>query len=203
LATSCLVSAPSAQAASSSSSSSSVALPRRTPSSRSFLNLSSLLPKFQFDTVNDVPKSYFTDQRTIYAYVERIIDGDTIRVRHVPFYSWTGRSPQPLTTRGIADQTLSIRIYGVDCPEIAKNGKAGQPFAEEAKQFASNLMLNRMVKITFLRRDQYGRAVSAVETVSPWWALGFGVKDLSLELASAGLGELYVGGGAEYYVSAE
>ena len=193
LATTSIASAPPVYAASAST----TAIPRN--QQQGLNNL--LFPKFQFDTVADVPKSYFDQERSIYAVVERIIDGDTIRVRHVPFYGFTGRAPSPLTTRGIADQTMSIRVYGVDCPELAKNGKPGQPFAEEAKQFTSQLMLHKMVKITFLKRDQYGRAVSAVETVSPWWTLGFGKKDLSVELARAGLAELYTGGGAMYYVS--
>jgi endonuclease YncB( thermonuclease family) len=192
IATSSIMTPPSVYAASSTSTS--IPRPRQQA-----LNLP--FPKFQFDTVADVPKSYFDQERSIYALVERVIDGDTIRVRHVPLYGFTGQSPSPLTSRGIADQTMSIRVYGVDCPEIAKNGKAGQPFAEEAKQFTSKLLLHKMVKITFLRRDQYGRAVSAIETVTPWWKMGLGKKDLSMELARQGLAELYTGGGAEYFVS--
>ena len=184
-------------------SSSSAAIPRNQQRQNGVLNNNLPFFKFQFDTVADVPKSYFDQERSIYAFCERIIDGDTIRVRHVPFYRLTGRAPSPLTSRSIADQTMSIRVYGVDCPELAKNGNAGQPFAQEAKQFTSDLMLHKMVKITFLKRDQYGRAVSAVETVSPWWTLGLGRKDLSVELARSGLAELYTGGGAEYYVSAD
>lgn len=149
----------------------------------------------------DVPKSYFTEQRSVYALVERVIDGDTIRVSHVPWYKLTQRAPSPLTSRGIAEQTMSIRFYGVDCPETAKYGQAGQPYSEEATVFTTDMLLHKMVKITFLRRDQYGRAISAVETVSPWWALGLRRKDVSVELAKAGLAELYTGGGAEYFVS--
>ncbi|GKY98960.1 hypothetical protein MPSEU_000851800 [Mayamaea pseudoterrestris] len=192
IATSSIISQPSVYAAAASSTS--IPLPRRREQTLNFP-----FYKFQFETVADVPKSYFVEQRSVYALVERVIDGDTIRVRHVPFFGLTGRKPSPLTTRGIADQTMSIRIYGVDCPEIAKSGKAGQPFAEEAKEFTSNLLLHQMVKITFLRRDQYGRAVSAVETVSPFWKFGLGKKDLSMELAREGLAELYTGGGAEYF----
>lgn len=160
----------------------------------------------QFETVDQVPKSYFDQHKSIYAYVERVIDGDTIRVRHIPAYKFRLIEPVPLEKRGIAEETLSIRIYGVDTPEVAKRGQAAQPFAEEAKEFTSNFCFHRMVKITFLRKDQYRRAVCVVQTLGRGgfllnWFPGLRPRDLSIELASAGLAELYTGGGAEYNVS--
>lgn len=177
----------------------------------SALPFPSFFQPIQFQTVDDVPRNYFDTHQSIYALVERVIDGDTLRVRHIPGYRpWWFRSqtPQPLQKRGIADETLSIRIYGVDCPEIGKNKReTSQPFAEQAKDFTSDLVLHQMVKITFLRRDQYRRAVAVVETVpsSPSalfcsWIPGRAPKDLSVELARRGLAELYTGGGAEYNV---
>lgn len=159
----------------------------------------------QFDTVDDVPKEYFQQNKYIYAFVERIIDGDTIRVRHLPAYRFRLLgNPQPLQQRGIAQDTLSIRIYGVDTPELAKKGQPSQPYAEEAKHFTSSLVYHRVVKITFLRKDQYRRAVCSVQTLGSGflcsWIPFLGPKDLSVELASAGLAELYTGGGAEYNV---
>ena len=77
-----------------------------------------LLP--QFLTVDDVPKEYFHSQQYIYAFVERIVDGDTIRVRHIPGYGFGRKVPQPLDKRGIAEETLIIRIYGVDAPGKAQ-----------------------------------------------------------------------------------
>ena len=54
-----------------------------------------------------------------------------------------------------------------------------------------------MVKITFLRKDQYKRAVAQVETVED--GIFARPKDLSMELAKAGLAEMYIGGGAVYF----
>ena len=164
-------------------------------------------PFVQLETVGMVPKAYFEENRSIYGFTERILDGDTIRVRHVPGYSFTNQTPEPLAKRGITDDTLLIRIYGVDCPEIAKNkNQATQPFGEEAKQFTSDLVYHQMVKVTFLRRDRYGRAIAVVETLPAGGYLlsglpGLGTRDLTLELAREGLAELYEGGAAEYYVS--
>lgn len=94
---------------------------------------------------------------------------------------------------------------GVDCPELAKNKKqTTQPYGDEAKQFTEILCLHKVVKITLLRKDQYGRAVCAVETMPTAgvlfrWVPGRGRKDVSIELAKAGMAELYTGGGAEYF----
>eukprot|EP00977_Amphora_coffeiformis_P021714 scaffold9766_cov268-Amphora_coffeaeformis.AAC.6 len=159
----------------------------------------------QFDTANDIPADYFKEQRYIYGFVERVIDGDTIRVRHIPGYGsilTSNAPPQPLQARGIANITLSIRIYGVDCPETGKNKRqTSQPYGDEAKQFTTDMVYHKMVKITLLRRDQYNRAVAVVETVPQgvWETAVTGPRDLSVALAQAGLAELYTGGGAEYY----
>lgn len=159
----------------------------------------------QFQTVDDVPKSYFSQKKSIFAFVERVIDGDTIRVRHYPLYSIRRQRAEPLQKRGIADSTLSIRFYGIDCPEIAKNkSQKSQPYAEEAKELISQLVLHQMVKITFLRKDQYGRAICQVQTLPRFGSLlgcipGLGAIDLSVDLARKGLAELYTGGNAEYF----
>lgn len=160
-----------------------------------------------------VPKTYFEENKTIYALTERVIDGDTIRVRHLPGYPvrvllfQKKKLTKPLQQRGIAEETLSIRLYGVDCPELAKNKKqTTQPFAETAKEFTTQFCLHKVVKITFLRKDRYGRAVAVVETMPKAgvlfkWVPGLGRKDLTTELAKEGLAELYTSGGAEYWVS--
>jgi len=155
-----------------------------------------------------IPKSAFQNHDVLYGFVERVIDGDTIRVRHLPLYSarWWGRRPEPLAQRGISQDTLLIRLYGVDCPELKKGrNQPGQPFAEEAKEFTSQTTLHTVVKITLLRKDQYARAVAAVEClprggVCLKWVPGMGCRDLSVLLAKEGLAELYTSGGAEYWV---
>jgi endonuclease YncB( thermonuclease family) len=189
--------------------------------------------KKQFATVDDVPASYFRDHRTIYGYVERVIDGDTIRIRHCPGYVpwWYGGKPpkslQPSsnmapTTKpkrvALSGITLSIRVYGVDCPETAKpnKGQPAQPYAMAAKDFTTARLLHKMVKIVFLRRDQYRRAVAEVTMLGPnrpvilnvdgvyheknSWTIQHQSRDISMALAREGLAELYTGGGAEYNV---
>jgi len=147
----------------------------------------------RFDTVADIPKQYFSEKRTIHGRVERVIDGDTLRIRHCSTrFACPKADPN---VKRIYDSTLSIRIYGVDCPELQKRKTdlPSQPFAEEAKDFASDLVLDKKVRVKLLRKDQYGRAVGKVE--SKGW---FGRKDLSVQLIERGLASLYTGGGAEY-----
>lgn len=161
----------------------------------------------QFETVGMVPKSYFDEQKSVYGLVERVTDGDTIRVRHLPLYSFRlwGKQPSPLDQRGISQDTMAIRLYGIDCPELAKRGHNAQPGSSEAKQFVKELIEHRVVRITFLRKDQYARAIAAVEILPRWgacfrWIPTLGRRDVSMLLATEGLAELYTSGGAEYWV---
>jgi endonuclease YncB( thermonuclease family) len=151
----------------------------------------------QFATVDDIPKDYFAENKVIFGRVERVIDGDTIRIRHCPT-RFSCPQPDP-SVRRIYDSTLSIRIYGVDCPELQKrkSDPPSQPFAEEAKEFASHLILDQKVKVTLLRKDRYGRALGKVQTQLQKFP-PLSRKDLSMELIQRGLATLYTGGGAEY-----
>lgn len=94
---------------------------------------------------------------------------------------------------------MSIRLYGVDSPELQKRNSdpPSQPFAVEAKEFTSELLLGKKVRIKLLRKDQYGRAIGKVEggrRILP----PFNRRDVSLELVQKGLATIYTGGGAEY-----
>ncbi|KAL3944238.1 MAG: hypothetical protein SGBAC_001681 [Bacillariaceae sp.] len=96
---------------------------------------------------------------------------------------------------------MSIRIYGVDAPELQKrkSDPPSQPFAEDAKQATSDLVLGKMVGVKLLRRDQYGRAVGKVQSPRRFKSFPpFVKKDVSVELIKRGLATLYTGGGAEY-----
>jgi endonuclease YncB( thermonuclease family) len=176
-----------------------------------------------------IPKSYFENEHVIYGFTERVIDGDTIRVRHIPNYILKRYVLQkfhkaiciqmmtPLQQRGIAQETLSIRLYGVDCPELSKKkSQPSQPFAIEAKEMTTQLCHHQIVKITLLRKDQYQRAVAKVEVYTTTntaaaakssliWSRRQRKQqrwvDVSMVLAEAGLAELYTNGGAEYHHS--
>ena len=79
--------------------------------------------------------------------------------RHYPY------SPLALRSKydgRLSDNTISIRIYALDCPETANFGNKAQPMADEATEFTRKLVDKKVVRIKLLRRDQYNRAVAKV-----------------------------------------
>jgi micrococcal nuclease len=83
--------------------------------------------------------------------VERVVDGDTI---------WVQDS---------SGNEFKVRIIGVDTPETEKENQEGEFFAEEATQFAEQLLLDKEV---FLERDvsdtdKYGRYLRYVWLLEP------------------------------------
>ena len=89
-------------------------------------------------------------------FVGRVVgvsDGDTITVLH-------DRTPE------------KIRLNGVDCPEKT------QDFGTRAKQFTSGLVFGKQVKVTYQKRERYGRILGNVSVQG---------KDLSQELLRAGM----------------
>mmetsp|Transcript_28311 Transcript_28311/g.42815 ORF Transcript_28311/g.42815 Transcript_28311/m.42815 type:complete len:215 (+) Transcript_28311:164-808(+) len=143
----------------------------------------------QFMTANDIPSNYFTEKQVIYGRVERVIDGDTLRVTHCPTIS---SCPERDANIKLSDTTISVRLFGIDCPELQKRSSdpPSQLFAKEAKDLTSRLTLGKTVELELLGRDKYGRALSKVQT-----PIG---QDVSLELTSRGLATMYTGKGALY-----
>lgn len=63
-------------------------------------------------------------------------------------------------TAELKDETLSIRIAGVDAPELAHFGNPAQPHARESLKWLTKTVEGKRVKVEMLRKDQYGRIVS-------------------------------------------
>jgi len=99
----------------------------------------------------------------------------------------------------LKDETIHIRLAGVDAPEAAHFGRPAQPFSEESLAWLKNQVDNKTVYCQLLRRDQYKRIVSFVH-LKPRLLPGFLVtgKSLSLEMLRAGWAETYEQAGAEY-----
>lgn len=54
------------------------------------------------------------------------------------------------------NQSIKIRLYGIDAPEKR------QDFGQKAKQFISNLIFDKKVKVDIKNKDRYGRSVALV-----------------------------------------
>ncbi|KAL8425286.1 hypothetical protein Efla_005850 [Eimeria flavescens] len=130
-----------------------------------------------------VPYPMILEHKCIVARIVNVADGDTFRGRHIP----NGHKlyPYPVVKKHqrtelfaqcepwkgkLKGETLRFRIYGVDAPETAKMGRPGQPFAEEAVQYMKNKLLNRIVFVRLLAKDQYGRLI--VQVLVPCSSLG-------------------------------
>jgi len=75
------------------------------------------------------------------------------------------------------NNNFRVRLHGIDCPE------KGQPFGQVAKQFASDSIFGKMVKLKHTDTDRYGRMVAIVYFDS--------TKVLNEELLKAGLAWYY------------
>ena len=89
--------------------------------------------------------------------VTKVMDGDTLQVKK-------------------GKKLIKIRLYGVDCPE------KGQHYGAEATKFATQLCLNKKVRVETIHTDQYGRTVGL---------LSAGRKMLNRELIRAGYAWVY------------
>ena len=78
-----------------------------------------------FETANDIPSNVLKEKQEINGRIVSISDGDTYRLRHIPY-----RSPIAGLFSGDTEKfngplkfhTIIVRIYAVDTPEIAKFG---------------------------------------------------------------------------------
>jgi len=202
---------------SSSSSSITTTISSASKSSASTTTTAAVLPPIPFRTYNtakDLPISYYKNQKSIRGRVVKVIDGDTIRIRHTPLYPFQKGRNYKNTCRNnnnnnnnnksntkkkplLSECTISIRLYGIDTPETAKRGNPGQPYSQEATSYTSQQVLDQIVNVKILRKDQYSRVVGRVTTKRNN-LVPFLKKDLSTGLAEKGYAVLYKGGGAEY-----
>lgn len=117
---------------------------------------------------------------------EILTEVDNFRLFHTPgiFYSLpfkirsipktpkgqskTARAARPsmgADTAELKDETLHIRISGVDAPELAHFGNPAQPHGQESLDWLKTTILGKRMRCQLLRKDQYNRIVrSNLET---------------------------------------
>jgi endonuclease YncB( thermonuclease family) len=149
---------------------------------------------------NDIPRRLLKGKTTLHGYVMRVTDGDGLRFYHQP---WIRRVmfPKMQTMRKISDQTINVRLSGIDAPETAHFGNPAQAYGNEAKQWLKDLAEQRHASLRIHSIDQYKRVLGSVHVKhsNPLLrVLGLGRKNLSLELAKNGYAVVYTGVGAEY-----
>lgn len=113
----------------------------------------------RFPTIDHVPLRYFSQPRRLHGVALRVGDADGFRFYHTP---WFRRAPAAEEAKGrsfMGENTISVRLAGVDAPEMGHFGAKAQPFSAEAKQCLEDLVLGKKVSIQIPQRDQYNRAV--------------------------------------------
>jgi endonuclease YncB( thermonuclease family) len=57
---------------------------------------------------------------------------------------------------------LSVRLNGIDAPEIKGKCAEEKEVAKEARDFVSNLVLNKMIRLENVESEKYGRILADV-----------------------------------------
>jgi endonuclease YncB( thermonuclease family) len=152
-------------------------------------------------TVDAIPPTYYRT-RSLFGTVTSVGDGDNFRLFHTPggrLAGWSWLRSVPSARSALTNQTIHIRLAGVDAPEAAHFGKPAQPYSGEALEWLRRYILGRRVRVQLWRRDQYGRVVATV-WVRRWWpTLKVGRVDVGKEMLRVGMAGVYEAkGGAEF-----
>ncbi|KZT36256.1 nuclease [Sistotremastrum suecicum HHB10207 ss-3] len=153
------------------------------------------IPNSEWITPVDLQK-----RRFIRGVVTSVGDGDNFRLFHTPGLGWNWPLKVRRIPKKLKDQTIHIRLAGVDAPEAAHFGREAQPYSEEALQWLKTRIEGRTVWCQLLRRDQYGRVV-AFPFVTPLRLPAFrflSTRCVSLEMLKVGWAVVYDQTGAEY-----
>lgn len=124
-------------------------------------------------------------------------DADNFRLYHTPGFGWGTFRSIPKQKTALKDQTIHIRLAGVDAPELSHFGHPEQPFSQEALLQLKKLVNQKHVKVQMLSKDRYNRIVAMVY-VRRWWCSPFRRKNVSLTMVEAGLATVYRSSGAEH-----
>jgi len=140
-------------------------------------------------TYLDLTPKILDGNRKLYGRVTRVGDGDNFHFYHTPggaLLGWGWLRQVPTERSKLKNQTLVIRLCGVDAPERLHFGKPAQPYSEEALQWLKTYVDGKNVTITPYTIDQYKRLVARAQI----WKL-FGKKDVSAEMLRNGLAVVY------------
>ncbi|KAI8847610.1 hypothetical protein BC829DRAFT_235766 [Chytridium lagenaria] len=129
------------------------------------------------ETTLDIPTLWVRERRRVKGVVVRVGDADGFRMCVEGSKGWKVFMEEKWGRRegfgcvpkvgGEKVETVSVRLAGVDAPECAHFGAPAQPFSKEAKEWLAETILGKVVTITLLRMDQYGRVVAITELPNP------------------------------------
>ncbi|CCJ28548.1 unnamed protein product [Pneumocystis jirovecii] len=153
----------------------------------------------RYPTAESLPASMLNGKRVLSGFVTSVGDADNFRFYHTPggfCAGWYWLRRVPTVKKELKDQTIHIRLAGVDAPELSHFGKKAQPFGKEAMDWLTTYILHKRVRVRLFSRDRYERIVAATEIRR--WPFIWIRKDVGLEMLKRGLAEVYTSQGAEY-----
>ncbi|CAL5872897.1 uncharacterized protein PFLUO_LOCUS7166 [Penicillium psychrofluorescens] len=138
----------------------------------------------------------FLRRRSVFGPVTSVGDGDNFRIFHTPGgrlagWGWLPWKKVPSTKKELKDNTIHIRLAGVDAPELAHFGRPEQPFARDAHVWLTQYLSNRRVRALVHRQDQYHRVVASVFVRRAFDLPPFRRRDVSYEMLKRGLATVY------------
>ena len=108
-------------------------------------------------------------------YVESVYDGDTITIlMPIKMHIFNMISSNSIDQNSDSNKSnnvyfnkIKLRLYGIDTPEIKPNKNLTDrdehiKKAYEAKDFLSKQILNKIIKVKFLKNDKYGRPLAQI-----------------------------------------
>ncbi|KAG0348282.1 putative endonuclease lcl3 [Podila humilis] len=138
-------------------------------------------------------------KRILRGKVTSVGDSDNFRFYHTPGGIWAGWGwlrHVPTTKKALVEQTIPVRIAGVDAPENAHFGMPAQQFGKESLEWLRHEVNGKSVLIQPFARDRYDRIVAMV-----WYPrlLPFlPKKNASVEMLKIGYAQIYRQAGSEY-----
>jgi endonuclease YncB( thermonuclease family) len=141
----------------------------------------------------------FLRKRSVFGRVTSVGDGDNFRLYHTPGgmltgWGWLPWRRVPSERKALKDQTIHVRLAGIDAPELPHFGRPEQPYAKEAFQWLTDYLGTRRVRAYVYKQDQYSRVVATV-----YVRKGLFRRDVGLQMLRAGMATVYEANtGAEF-----
>ncbi|KAE8538747.1 hypothetical protein D1P53_005110 [Cryptococcus gattii VGV] len=138
-----------------------------------------------------------SSQLTVNFFSDELLSADNLRLYHTPgpFFRYPFKIRSiPTTQKGLRNETISIRIAGVDAPENAHFGNPAQPHAKESLEWLRATILGKRMRCQLLAKDQYNRIVAVPYISRRLWR----DRPLPLMMLKEGMAVVYKAGGAEY-----
>lgn len=151
----------------------------------------------RYKTATQLPPWLFQEGHRLQGFVVTVNDSDNVRFYHCAPWQRILFWKKPNLEKGISlrEETINVRLAGIDAPEMGHFGGTPQPFSREAKEWLSKFTMGRRATIQVHRLDQYARAVASVYV---WRWGGLWSRNVSLAMVQAGYATVYASAGAEY-----